>query len=372
MTDRFSMPTVTGRGINNAKSVASPMASLVVLAVTAAVILLALVFAFTNGYNDASASVATMIACGAATPRNALIFASIVGFFGAVLGGSAIILTIESLIMGASGLTLVYILFSTVVTAVMWNLLSSRVGLPTSSTHAMMGGLIGAGVAANGLGGVLWGVDELFGPDPQLVGVTKVFVFLIASVGLGLIGGYVAMKISHILLRNATKSANLPIRRVQWLTSGLLAFSHGANDAQKQMAIIALALMGASLASTDTVPVWARIAVALMMAVGTLGGGWKIMKTLGREIYVIRPIHSLSSQVPSSISIIWSTLAGAPVSATQVVASSVIGVGTAENSRMVQWRVGRSMVISWFVTIPVCSVASGAIFLVLNAILQGA
>jgi len=348
------------------------MASLVVLVITAAIILLALVFAFTNGYNDASASVATLIACGAAGPRSAVIFASAVGFFGAMLGGSAVILTIESLIKGASGMTLVYILFSTVVTAVLWNLLSSRVGLPTSSTHAMIGGLIGAAVVANGVSGVLWGVDELLGPEHELVGVSKVLIFLVLSVGLGLLGGYVAMKVSRVLLRNASRVANRPIRKVQWLTSGLLAFSHGANDTQKQMAIIALALVGASYATAESVPTWARLACALMMGLGTLGGGWTIMKTLGRGIYPIRPIHSLSSQVPSSMTIFGSTLAGAPVSATQVVASSVIGVGTAENAKMVQWHVGRSMLISWFVTIPICLVASGAIFLVVSAILQGA
>jgi PiT family inorganic phosphate transporter len=348
------------------------MASLLILGITVTVILLALVFAFTNGYNDASASVATLIACGAAAPRSAVIYASIAGFFGAVLGGSAVALTIESLIEGASGITLVYILLSTVLTAVLWNIMSSSIGLPSSSTHAMVGGLIGAGLVANGVNGILWGVSELFGPNPELVGVTKVFVFLIVSVALGLIGGYVAMKLSHILLRNARKSANEPIKKVQWLTAGLLSFSHGANDAQKQMAIIALVLLGASFASTDAVPLWARLACAAMMALGTLGGGWRIMKTLGRGIYPIKPIHSLDSQVPSSISIFASTLAGAPVSSTQVVASSVIGVGAAENTKMVQWRVGRNMLVSWFVTIPVCMLVSGAIFLVLRTILPGA
>lgn len=347
------------------------MAATMILALTIAVILMALAFAFTNGFNDAAASVATLIACGAATPKGAVVYASVIGFFGAVLGGTAVVLTIESLIPGASGLVLVYILFSAVLSAIAWNLLSSEAGLPSSSTHAFVGGLIGAGVAANGLNGVLWGWNELTTYPPELVGVTKVFVFLLVSVGLGLAGGYWAMKITHVALRNSNKSINRPIRKVQWLTAGLLSFSHGANDTQKQMAIIALVLLGAGYSATDAVPLWARLACSLMIAVGTLGGGWKIMKTVGRGIYKIKPIHSLDSQVPSSISIFLSTLAGAPVSSTQVVSSSVIGVGMAENAKMVQWRVGRSMLVSWFVTIPACLLISGAIFLGLRIVLGG-
>lgn len=347
------------------------MTSILLLAFTVVIILLALVFAYTNGLNDAGASIGTMIACGAATPRSAVVFSAVTGFFGALLGGSAVVITIQSLIEGASGIALVYILLSSVVAAILWNLFSSKVGLPSSSTHALVGGLIGAGVAANGIGGVLWGANELLGPTHEITGVTKVFVFLIVSVMIGLAGGYFAMKTSRVLLRNASKSINRPIRRVQWLTSGLLSFSHGANDSQKQMAIIALALFAAGYSSAVDTPLLARLACAFFIALGTLGGGWRIMRTMGRSIFPIRPVHSLDSQVSSSASIILSTLAGAPVSSTQVMASSVIGVGAAENARMVQWRVGTQMFISWFITIPVCMLVSGAAFVLLGLVHLG-
>ena len=344
------------------------MASLAILAIVAAVVAMALVFAFTNGYNDSAASVATLIACGAATPEAAVIYAAIAGFLGALLSGTAIILTIEGLVVGAGGMTLVYMILSGVAAAIVWNLLSSRFGLPSSSSHAFVGGLVGAGVAANGTGGVLWGLAELTSSQPQLVGLAKIFVLLLVSVGMGLAGGYWAMRISKVVLRNASRSINRPIMRAQWLTAGLLAFAHGANDTQKQMAVIVLALVGSGLASNEVVPLWARLLCALMMALGTLGGGWRIMRTLGRGIYRIRPIHSLDSQIPSTISILVSTWLGAPVSSTQVVSSSVIGVGAAENAREVHWRMGRSMMISWLVTIPACFCMSGAIFLVVRAV----
>ena len=343
----------------------------VLLAITIMVVILALFFAFTNGANDSGSLVATIIACNAATPRGAVVFASIIGFFGAIMGGSAIALTIRSIVGPYSGGILVLILFATVLSAVVWNIMSSRVGLPTSSTDAMIGGLIGAGIGAGGLGSIYWGFGELFGPSIALVGVAKVFVFLIVSVIMGLFGGFLIMKLSRALLKNANRRINQPIRTVQWLTAGTLAFVHGANDTQKQMAIIALVILGAGYSSSAQVPDWTRMVCALFIALGTLGGGWKIQKTLGRGIYPLKPIHSLASQISSATSILISTAVGAPVSTSQVVSSSVMGVGAAENARMVHWRVGREMLLSWFVTMPVCATISAVIFLVLKTITIG-
>ncbi len=344
------------------------MDPIILLAIAVIVVLLALFFAFTNGANDSASLVATIIACHAATPRGAVIFASIVGFFGAIMGGSAIAITIRSIVGPYGTDVLVLILFATVISAVAWNLMSSTLGLPSSSTDGMIGGLIGAGIGAGGLGSIYWGFTELFGPSMALVGVAKVLVFLIVSVVLGFFGGYLAMKSSRWLLRNANRRINQPIRRVQWLTAGLLAFAHGANDTQKQMAIIALVILGAGYSSSAEVPDWARIACALCIALGTLGGGWRIQRTLGRGIYPLKPIHSLNSQIPSAASILISTVAGAPVSTSQVVSSSVIGVGAAENAKMVRWRVGGQILLSWFVTMPACAIISGIIFILMKAI----
>jgi inorganic phosphate transporter, PiT family len=340
----------------------------ILLGIAIIAILLALIFAFTNGANDSGSLVATIIACRAATPRGAVTFAAIVGFFGAIAGGSAIALTIQSIIGPYGGDELVLILFATVSTAVIWNLLSSTLGLPSSSTDAMIGGLIGAGMGAGGAGSINWGLEELITSPVELVGVAKVFVFLIVSVALGFFGGYLAMKSSRVLLRNSKRTINQPIKRAQWLTAGLLAFAHGANDTQKQMAIIALVILGAGYSASMEVPSWARVACAFCIALGTLFGGWRIQRTLGRGIYPIKPIHSLDSQIPSAASILISTAAGAPVSTSQVVSSSVIGVGAAENSKMVHWRVGRQILLSWFVTMPVCALISSIIFLVMKAI----
>ncbi|MDD1743781.1 MAG: inorganic phosphate transporter [Methanomassiliicoccales archaeon] len=347
------------------------MDPIVLAIVTIIVILFALAYAFTNGSNDSGSLVATIIACHAATPRGAVIFASIIGFFGAILGGSAIALTIQSIIGPYGGDVLVLILFATAFSAIAWNLMSARLGLPSSSTDAMVGGLIGAGIAAGGLGSIYWGLGELLGPSMALVGVTKIFVFLLVSVALGFLGGYLALKLTRFLLKNANRRVNRPIRRAQWVTAGLLAFAHGANDTQKQMAIIALVILGAGYSFSATVPDWVRIACALGIAVGTLKGGWSIQKTLGRGIYPLKPMHSLDSQASSAVSILASTVMGAPVSTSQVVSSSVIGVGAAENARMVRWHVGRQMLLSWFVTMPVCAAIAGIIFLVMRTITIG-
>ncbi len=314
----------------------------VLVIVTMIVILFALAYAFTNGANDSGSLVATIIACQAATPRGAVIFASVVGFFGAILGGSAIALTVRSIVGPYGGDLLVLILFATAFSAIAWNVMSSRLGLPSSSTDAMIGGLIGAGIAAGGLGSIYWGADELFGPSLALVGVMKIFVFLLVSVAIGFFGGYLALKLTRLLLRNANRRINRPIRKAQWITAGLLAFAHGANDTQKQMAIIALAILGAGYTSSAGVPDWARVACALCIAVGTLKGGWSIQKTLGRGIYPLKPMHSLDSQVSSAMSILISTAVGAPVSTSQVVSSSVIGVGAAENAKMVRLAGGKA------------------------------
>ncbi|MGD1061230.1 MAG: inorganic phosphate transporter [Methanomassiliicoccales archaeon] len=346
------------------------MDPLLLAVVAIIVVVLAMIFAYTNGYNDTAASVGTLVASGAATPASAVIYASITGLLGTLLGGSAVVATITSLV-SATGETLVVVLLAGVASAIIWNMASSRAGLPSSSTFAFVGGLIGAGIAAGGVGSVLWGVNELFSSSPHFVGVTKVFVFLVVSVAIGFAGGFLAMKVSRVALRNANKSINKSIKRLQWVTSGLLSFAHGANDPQKQMTIIAMAVFGAGYVATIDASLWMRVLCAIALAVGTLGDGWKIMRTMGRGIYKIRPIHSLDAQASSAFSIIVSTLAGAPISSTEVVTSSVIGVGVAENARMVQWRVGRQMLASWLIAIPVTMIIAGAAFIVLKLLLLG-
>jgi PiT family inorganic phosphate transporter len=328
----------------------------------------ALFFAFTNGFQDSSATVATMVASRAASPRTGVLYSAAFGFLGAVLGGSAVAFTVEGLVSIPPDALFVYVLFAAVVSAASWNLITWWFGLPSSSTHALIGGLIGGGVAGAGTYSISWGWEELL--SGQLTGLTKVLVFLLLSVVIGFLGGYAIKKASAVLLRNAKKKINRPIMRVQYLTTAVLSFAHGANDGQKQMGVIVMALLSAGAISTQEVPLWVRLLCAAAIALGTIGGGWKIMKTLGRRIFPIKPIDSLDSQLTSSGTILLATAAGAPISSTQVVASSIMGVGAGERAKMVQWSVGKHMAISWLLTIPASAVLSALVFNILKTVLN--
>jgi PiT family inorganic phosphate transporter len=327
------------------------------------VVVVALFFAFTNGFQDSSATVATMIACGAATPRTGVLYSAAFGFIGALLGGSAVAFTIEGLVQIDSSTIMVQVLFSAVLSAASWNLITWWFGLPSSSTHGLVGGLVGGGVAGAGVGSINWGVEELVAGE--LTGVVKVLLFLVLSVAIGFAAGFAVKKASKVALRNAKRTVNRPIRMAQFITTAVLSFAHGANDGQKQMGVITIALFTAGLLATEEIPFWVRVLVATAIAVGTVGGGWKIMVTLGRKIFRLRPIDSLASQISSSGTILLSTMAGAPVSSTQVVASSVMGVGAGQRVRMVQWSVGKHMVMSWLLTIPATAALSALLFNIL-------
>jgi PiT family inorganic phosphate transporter len=327
----------------------------------------ALFFAFTNGFQDSSATVATMVASRAATPKAGVIYSAFFGFIGAILGGSAVAFTVEGLVHVSSDALFIKILLAAVISAASWNLITWWFGLPSSSTHALIGGLIGGGIAGAGAGSISWGLNEL--AAGQLTGLTKVFVFLFLSVGIGFAGGYLVKKLSIVLLRDAQRKINRKIARAQLITTAILSFSHGANDGQKQMGVITIALLSAGVIGAAEVPLWVRILCAAAIGFGTIGGGWRIMTTLGRRIYPIKPIDALDSQITSSGSILISTVAGAPVSSTQTVASSIIGVGAAERLKMVQWSVGKHMAVSWLVTIPASAMLSGLVFIILNIVL---
>jgi PiT family inorganic phosphate transporter len=283
-----------------------------------------------------------------------------------VLGGSAVAFTLTGLLTIPDGDTVLVILLIALVTATSWNLITWRFGLPPSSSHSLIGGLVGGGIAAAGTGSVYWGFGDLLGPSHELVGLMKILAFFVLSVLIGFAGSYLMHKCTGILLRNADRSANRSIIRLNWCAAALMAFSNGANDSQKQLGIIALALFAAGLSPAAEVPLWARLSCAVLLALGTLGGGWRIMTTLGRKIFRIEPIHSFDSQFFSASSIAFSTLAGAPVSSTQDISMSVLGVGAAENVKKVKWDVGKHILESMLVTIPVTMVISGGMYLLVS------
>ncbi len=324
-----------------------------VLLIPAITILFAFAFTFTNGFQDASSVAATFIASRSASPRQGILFVAVMDFLGAILGGSAVALTISGLLVLSPDQDLVLVILVALVAAAAWNITTWHYGLPSSSTHALVGGLVGAGIAAAGLESVTWGVSELAIPPHQLTGMVKILVFLVISVLIGFLGGFAMRKTTRILLRHSKRSVNRDLVRLNWIAAGLMGFSNGANDGQKQMGVIALVLFAAGLSATTEVPLWARIGCAIMLTAGTLGGGWRIMATLGRRIFRIDPVHSFDSQLSSGATIAFSTLFGAPISSTHVITTSILGVGAAENPLKVRWSVGKMIVITMLVTIPV-------------------
>ncbi len=337
------------------------------LLIAALTIILAFVFTFTNGFQDAATVAATLIASGSATPRQGILMVAGMNFLGAILGGSAVAFTLSGLLTITSDMLLLRVLLAAITTAAAWNIGAWYFGLPSSSTHALIGGLMGAGITASGIGSVYWGIAELLFPPHEITGMVKVMLFLILSIVLGLAGGYLMRRCTWVLFRNAKRTINRDIIRVNWVAAAGTAFFNGSNDAQKQLGIIALVFFAAGESAVPTVPLWARVACALLLSFGTLGGGWRVMKTIGNRIFSLKPVHSMDSQISSGMTLALSTIAGAPVSSTHIITMSVIGVGAAENPRDVRWQVGEELILSMVVTIPVTMILSGALlFLVMH------
>ena len=329
-------------------------------------VLLAFAFTFTNGFQDASAIAATFIASRSAPPKSGILFIAAMALIGAILGGSAVAFTISGLLLLDSPDQTLLVLLIALLTATIWNIITWKFGLPSSSTHSLIGGLIGGGIAAAGISSIYWGLDELVNPPFEVTGLVKILLFFVISIVIGFAGSYLMHKCTGILLRNAQRTINRPIVFFNWCAAAVMAFSNGANDSQKQLGIIALALFTAGVSTAAEVPLWARVTCAILIALGTMSGGWRIMNTLGRRIFKIEPIHSFDSQVFSSSSIALSTLAGAPVSSTQIITMSVIGVGAAENPRKVKWSVGTHILIAMIVTMPVTIVISAVLYSVVS------
>jgi PiT family inorganic phosphate transporter len=341
------------------------------LTIAVIVILLAFAFTFTNGFQDASSIAATFIASRSATPRQGIIFVAALVLLGALMGGSAVAFTLSGLLAIEPSLDLLPVLLAALLSAITWNLLTWRFGLPSSSTHALVGGLVGAGIAAAGMDSISWGFGDLLLPPHELTGLAKILIFLVLSVALGFIAGYLMEKVTKFLLRNAKRRVNRSIISLNWAAAGAMAFANGANDAQKQMGIIALALLAAGYTAVLDIPLWARAGCALLLGLGTLGGGWRIMTTLGRRIFSVKPIHSFNSQVASGAAIAVSTFSGAPISSTHIISLSVLGVGAAENPKKVHWAVARDIVTAMLMTIPVTLVLAAAIWYAVTLLIGG-
>ncbi len=322
----------------------------------AAVIGVALLFDFMNGFNDSAALVAPVVSTRALSPRAALRLAAVGEFMGPFLFGVAVAKAIGSDLLDAAYLTLPTLL-AALLAALAWNVFTWYLAVPSSSSHALVGGLVGAALAAGGWQAVRWS------------GLQMIVLALLISPLLGLLAGYVMTKLLYFLAQKATPRVNTLFRFLQVVTSFFTALSHGANDAQKTMGVITLALVVAGHLPTFAVPSWVVIVSAVCIAFGTSVGGWRQIKTLGGRIFRLRPLHGLASQTGGSLVIMLASLLGGPVSATQVMSSAVLGAGAAERPGRVRWSVGQEMLIAWLLTIPATIVLAMAVFWLIQQVL---
>lgn len=311
------------------------------------VIILALAFDFINGFHDTANAIATSVSTRAISPSRAIMMAAVLNFFGAMvstgvaktIGGDIVVGHIDQPIIIAS-----------LTGAIIWNLLTWKIGLPSSSSHALVGGLIG-GVLMSDMG--MEGLN--FG------GIGKIVIALVTSPLVGMVIGYIIMNLMFQFFQNSSPSkVNHRFKKMQIVTAATMAFSHGSNDAQKSMGIITLALVSGGVLQEFEVPLIVKVLCATAMAVGTSVGGWSIIKTVGGKIIKLEPINGFAADLNSSITIFTATLLHLPVSTTHVVSGSIMGVGAAKRIKAVRWGVAQQMVMAWVLTIP-CTAAMGAI-----------
>ena len=312
-------------------------------------IVLAVIFDFLNGFHDSSNIVATMISSRAFRPRVALGVTALAEFTGPFIFGVAVAKTIGHDIVEPGTIT-VAVIMAALLSAILWNLLTWYLGIPSSSSHALIGGIVGAVAVGAGLDAI------------QLSGLQKVLLALFLSPIIGLMAGFLFTKLVFFLARGASPRINWFFKRSQIVTAVALGLSHGTNDAQKTMGVIALGLVTAGYLADFYVPTWVIAISAGAIALGTALGGWRLIKTLGGKFYKIRPVHGFSSQVTSAGVILGASLVGGPVSTTQVVSSSIMGVGSAERLSKVRWGVAGNIAVAWIVTIPATALVAAGLY----------
>jgi len=334
---------------------------------TGIVVALVVVWAVTAGVHDAGTLTASGIASRALSPRAALTLVAAFGFAGPLLAGTAVATTIASMfdlgdLDAGDALRAVA---AGLVAAVGWNVLTWRLGLPASSTHGLIGGLVGATVAAAGADDVDWGVAAL--ADGRLEGVAKVAAALLVSPLVGLLLGAVVLRTGAWALRGARVGWNRRLRLLQWPTVAALSFAHGWNEAQKSMGVIALALLAGGATDRVEVPSWAVVVAAATIPVGAFVGGSRIIRTLGYGVYRLRPIHAAGAQATTAAVVAATSAWGGPVSTSQVASSAIIGVGAAEHPRAVRWGTGKEMLVAWLLTLPAAAILGALVAASLRA-----
>ena len=312
-------------------------------------IVLSVIFDFLNGIHDSSNIVATMISSRAFSPRIALGVTAVAEFSGPFIFGVAVAETIGHEVVSAEAIT-INVLLAALLSAIIWNLLTWFLGIPSSSSHALFGGMIGAVIVGAGVSAI------------EVHGIKKILTALFISPIIGLVLGYIFTKLIFFFARDATPKINSFFKHSQIVTAVALALSHGTNDAQKTMGVITLGLVIGGVIPSFQVPTWVISISAGAIALGTGLGGRRLIKTLGSKFYKVRPVHGFSTQLTSAFVILGASLVGGPVSTTQVVSSSIMGVGSADRVKMVRWGVAKEIMVAWLVTIPATAIVAAGIY----------
>jgi len=320
-------------------------------------IAIALVFDFLNGFHDSANVVATAIASRALPPRYALLIAALADFTGPFLFGVAVATTIGDEVLASQAIT-IPVAMSALLSAIIWNIFTWWFGIPSSSSHALIGGFVGAAITGFGIGVI------------RMAGLYKILIGLFISPILGLLVGWIIMKLALAMGRRTSPRINVFFRRSQWLTMIALGLSHGSNDAQKTMGVVTMGLVAFGVIPSFHVPAWVILVCASSISFGMVMGGWRLIKTMGGKFYRIQPIHAFSSQFASTAVILGSALFGAPVSTTQVISSTILGAGSAERVQKVRWGIAGQIVLAWVFTIPATGALGAGIYLFLLPILK--
>ncbi len=316
--------------------------------ITLTIIVLALVFDYSNGLNDSANAIATVISTRVLSPAVALTMAVLLNFAGAYLN-TKVAHTIGAGIIAPHAVTNTVIIVALSVAA-SWNIILTMMGMPISASHALIGGLVGAVMGVHG------------GHTIEVSGLTKVLLSLLISPPLAIAVSLLFMKIIHFIFRNSSATrVNKLFAKLQIVSAAFMAFSHGSNDAQKSMGVITMALMVGKDTKEFTVHGWVVFICALAMALGTAMGGWRVIRTLGVGLMKLKPVHGFGAESSAALVILGATHFGLPVSTTHVITSSVIGVGSSKRTSAVRWTLASKIMVSWLLTLPICIGASALI-----------
>lgn len=323
------------------------------------IVLLALSFDFINGFHDTANAIATAVSTRALSLRNAIVLAAIMNFLGAIVS-TGVAETIAKDVVDLDKISFgTTVMIVALVSSIIWNLITWYFGIPSSSSHALIGSLAGAALADAGAGAI------------KIGGFEKIVSSLIISPILALSFGYIMYTIIKHLFKNANLGkANMGFRRLQIVTAALQAFSHGTNDAQKSMGIITMALVTHGFQTSTDIPHWVQFACALAMALGTSIGGWRIIKTVGTQIMKLKPVNGVAADLSSVAVIQLATHFGLPVSTTHVISCSIMGVGASSRIKGVKWSTAQRMVYAWVTTIPITIILSAGLFHVFHIFLK--